>query len=130
MKRVMVILHDIKRASALKVAVDRQRALMLLHKAWPCVPHHPRRADLGTVIALDPVAAHASRGRVRLWMPINILSEDSFESRGRVGAGPQDRGQVAPLFEGANDSRRAKKKATGTVARKLPDQGSNLEPSG
>ena len=73
-------------ASALKVAVDRQRALMLLHKAWPCVPHHPRRADLGTVIALDPVAAHTSRGRVGLWMPAVILSKDSFESRGRAGA--------------------------------------------
>lgn len=103
---------------------------MLLHKAWPCVPHHPRRADLGTVIALDPVAAHASRGRVGLWMPINILSEDSLKSRDGVGAGPRDRGQVAPLFEGANNSSRAKKNATGTVARKLPDQGSNLEPSG
>ena len=73
-------------ASASKVAAERQRALMLLHKARPCVPHHPRRADLGTVIALDPVAAHASRGRVGLWMPTNILIEDSFESRGRVGA--------------------------------------------
>lgn len=72
-------------ASALKGAVDRQRALMLLHKAWPCVPHHPRRADLGTVIALDPVAAHASRGRVRLWMPGRILPHKNRKSRPRVG---------------------------------------------
>jgi len=71
-------------ASALKVAVDRQRALMLLHKEWPCVPHHPRRADLGTVIALDPVAAHASRGRVGLWMPRHIVPHNNRKSTPRV----------------------------------------------
>lgn len=76
-------------ASALKGAVDRQRALMLLHKAWPCVPHHPRRADLGTVIALDPVAAHASRGRVGLWMPEGILPHKNHKSRPPVGGLPQ-----------------------------------------
>lgn len=72
-------------ASALKGAVDRQQALMLLHKAWPCLPHHPERADLGTVIALDPVAAHTSRGRVGLWMPEFILTKVDFESTSQDG---------------------------------------------
>ena len=117
-------------ASASKVAAERQRALMLLHKARPCVPHHPRRADLGTVIALDPVAAHASRGRVGLWMPIDILIEDSFKSRGHEGARPLESEAKWPHFRERANDKRPTKKATGTVARKLPDQGSNLEPSG
>ena len=59
-----------------------------------------------------------------LWMPINILQKVLSESRVEKTLA---RARSPPVGQPEMPT---KKKATETVAEKLPDQGSNLEPSG